>query len=311
MALLLATSLEDDELAQWAALLRAALPEETVVTDRADCDPDRIDVAVISGPRRGALQGLPSLRFIQSTWAGVERLVNDPTIPAEVPLARMVDPAMSDAMAETALWAVLSLHRGYFDYADKQRAHQWAPHPQRRADEVSVAVLGLGQIGTAVAQRIAAQGYRVIGWSRRETRVPGVDTRHADTALPSVLTDADIVVNLLPLTPATRGFFDKHRFAQMRARASLVNLARGGHVVDADLLDALANGRLDRAVLDVFNAEPLPPEHVFWSHPKVTVLPHVAASTDPRSAAAIVAANVRRFREGREPLNLVDRSRGY
>ena len=311
MAILLATSLEDDELAQWAALLRAALPEETIVTDRAEGDPDRIDVAVISGPRRGALQGLPSLRFIQSTWAGVERLVNDPTIPAGVPLARMVDPAMSDAMAETALWAVLSLHRGYFDYADKQHAHQWAPHPQRRADEVSVAVLGLGQIGTTVAQRIAAQGYRVIGWSRRETRVPDVDTRHADAALPSVLAEADIVVNLLPLTPDTRGFFDKHRFAQMRTGASLVNLARGGHVVDADLLDALANRRLDRAVLDVFHVEPLPPAHAFWSHPKITVLPHVAASTDPRSAADIVAANVRRFREGREPLNLVDRSRGY
>lgn len=311
MTILLAASLDEDELAEWAALLRSALPEETIVTDRGGCDPDRIDVAVISGPRRGALQGLPMLRFIQSTWAGVERLVDDPTIPSDVPLARMVDPAMSDAMAETALWAVLSLHRGFLDYAEKQRAHQWAPQAQRRADEVQVAVLGLGQIGTVVARRLASQSYRVTGWSRRDTQVPGIVTRHGDAALPQVLGLADIVVNLLPLTRATQGFFDKQRFALMRAGTSLVNLARGGHVVDADLLDALASGRLDRAVLDVFDIEPLPPEHAFWSHPRITVLPHVAASTDARSAAGIVADNVRRFRAGQAPLNLVDRSRGY
>jgi len=311
MPILLATSLQSDDLAQWSALLRAALPGETFVADRAGCDPAEIDIAVISGPRPGALQGLPALRFIQSTWAGVERLLNDPTIPADVPLARMVDPAMSDAMAETALWAVLSLHRGYFDYAQKQREHQWAPQAQWRADEVNVAVLGLGQIGATVARKVAMLGYRVVGWSRHEAQVPGVTTRHGEDTLPEVLADAGIVIDLLPLTTATQGLFDRRTFALMRPGASLVNLARGGHVVDADLLEALASGRLHRAVLDVFNVEPLPPEHVFWSHPKITVLPHAAASTDPRSAADVVAANVRRFRSGQVPLNLVDRSRGY
>jgi glyoxylate/hydroxypyruvate reductase A len=220
-------------------------------------------------------------------------------VPPDVPLARMVDPAMNEAMAETALWAVLSLQRDFIDYAALQRAARWLPHPQRRAAEVNVAVLGLGQMGRAVLRRLQANGYRVAGWSTREGR------------LDELLAASDIVVNLLPLTPATRGLFDARRLAAMRRGASLVNLARGAHVVDADLLAALDAGRLRHAVLDVFHAEPLPPDHVFWSHPHVTVLPHVAAQTDARSAAAMAVANVKRLRAGEPVAHLVDRSRGY
>lgn len=311
MPILLATSLGDAEQGDWLRLLQAALPEERFVIDRAACDPSEIDIAVVTGPLPGALQGLPALRFIQSTWAGVERLLRDPTIPVEVPFARMVDPVMSEAMAETALWAVLGLHRGYFDYAHDQRMARWSPRGQRRADEVRVGVLGLGQIGRTVARRLAQQGYRVTGWSARPAVVEQVETRHGEPALATVLSASDIVVNLLPLTDTTRGIFDTRTFERMPRGASLVNLARGAHVVDADLLVALQSGQIHRAVLDVFNVEPLPPEHVFWSHPRITVLPHVAAATDPRSAAKVVADNVRRVRQGDTPLHLIDRSRGY
>ncbi|MEO8807193.1 MAG: glyoxylate/hydroxypyruvate reductase A [Burkholderiaceae bacterium] len=270
-----------------------------------------IDVALVANPPVGALRNLPQLHFIQSLWAGVDRLLLDASVPAELPLARMVDPAMNTAMAETALWAVIGLHRHVFRYAAQQRAAQWQQHAQQRADELNVLVLGLGQMGRTAAQTIARQSYRVSGWSTRSATVEGVLTAGGDAALQTLLADAHIVVNLLPLTPATRGFFNAARLTQMRRGASLVNLARGAHVVDADLIAALDNGQLQHAVLDVFATEPLPAEHPYWHHDKVTVLPHVAAQTDPRSAALIAAGNVLAFRAGRVPQNLVDRGRGY
>ena len=297
MSILLAADFDAVEWAAWLPALQAALPGETLTlaVDRRD----DIDIAIVANPPAGSLQGLPHLKLVQSLWAGVDRLLRDPTLPAGVPLARMVDPAMNAAMAETALWAALALQRGFFGYAAQQRAGVWRQHGQRRADETRVAVLGLGQMGQAVAARLAQQGFAVSGWS----------TRHG--AIDGVLGDADIVISLLPLTPATTGFFDRARFAQMRRGASFVNLARGAQVVEADLLAALDEGQLSHAVLDVFATEPLPAEHPFWRHPLVTVLPHVAAQTDPRSAAQVVAANIRALRAGQPLQHLVDRQRGY
>jgi glyoxylate/hydroxypyruvate reductase A len=158
---------------------------------------------------------------------------------------------------------------------------------------------------------MARHGYRVTGWSAGSAVVEGVATSSGDAALPAVLAAAHIVVNLLPLTAATRGLFNAGTFARMRRGASLVNLARGGHVVDADLIAALDSGHLQHAVLDAFVAEPLPADHPYWRHPRVSVLPHVAAQTDPRSAALIAARNVSAFRAGQTPEHLVDRARGY
>ncbi len=311
MTILVAASFDADEWAAWWPQLQAALPGERLVRDRGACDAAEIDVAFAANPPAGTLQGLPSLKLIQSLWAGVDKLLADASVPAQVPLARMVDPAMNATMAETVLWAVLSLQRGFFDYAAQQRAGEWRQQALRRAEETTVAVLGLGQMGQCAAQALARQAYRVTGWSTRETRVDGVATSAGAAALPRVLAAADIVVNLLPLTPTTRGLFNHDTLAILPRGASLVNLARGAHVVEADLLDALASGRLARAVLDVFHSEPLPAGHAFWSHPRVTVLPHVAAPTDPRSAAPIAAANVRALRDGRPLAHLVDRARGY
>jgi glyoxylate/hydroxypyruvate reductase len=315
MAILVAADFDADEWAAWWPALVAALPDEQLVRDGVDAGLDvqraAIDVALVANPPIGALQSLPQLRFIQSLWAGVDRLLLDTSVPAAVPLARMVDPAMNTAMAETVLWAVLGLHRNFFAYADQQRAAQWRPHAQRRADEINVAVLGLGQMGRAAALTLARHGYRVAGWSAHPAAVEGVVTSSGDVALPRVLGAADIVINLLPLTPATRGLFDARTLAQMRRGASFVNLARGAHVVDSELLAALDSEHLQHAVLDVFATEPLPADHPYWRHPRVNVLPHVAAQTDPRSAALIAARNVRAFRAGQSPAHLVDRTRGY
>jgi glyoxylate/hydroxypyruvate reductase len=316
MNVLLTGRLDEAERDEWLLVLRNAAPWCTWWCDAdGELPCDAIEVAVVANPTPGALAALPRLRLVQSLWAGVEQLLADATVPLHVPLARMVDPAMNAAMAETALWAVLSLHRGFFDYAAQQRTGEWRQHGQRRADEVSVLVLGLGQMGSAVACRLAAQHYRVSAWraaaANDRPAPPGVAVHAGADALATLLPSTTMVVNLLPLTPATRGLLDARFFAALPGGASIVNLARGAHVVDADLLAALDSGHLRHAVLDVFHAEPLPPDHGYWQHPCVTVLPHVAALTDVRSAAQVVAANLQALRDGAPIEHLVDRERGY
>lgn len=300
LSVMLAGRFGVDEREAWWHALRAAAPEFAWHRDDHPFDRAAIDAAVVANPEPGLLARLPRLRLVQSLWAGVDKLLADATLPAGVPLARMVDPAMSAAMAETALWAVLGVHRRFFDYAAQQVHGLWQPHAQRRADEVHVLVLGAGQMGAAVAARLASLGYVVRTW-RATGGVP----------LVAALGTAEIVIDLLPLTDATRGLLDVRAFAAMPRGASIVNLARGAHVVDADLIAALDSGHLHRAVLDVFATEPLPADHAFWRHPKVTVLPHVAALTDERSASAIVATNLRALARGEPIAHQVDRARGY
>lgn len=311
MSILLATDFDDEELRTWLVLLEQALPQEQFVLLGEDFDASAVDIALVANPPSGALVGLSGLRFVQSLWAGVEKLLNDPAIPAQLPLARMADPGMSEAMAETALWAVVGLQRRFFDYALQQRQGVWRVLPQRRADEVKVAVLGLGELGRCVARRLAAQGFRVHGWTRRAAVVEGVDVHAGPEGLSVALADAEVVINLLPLTDETRGLFNQSMFANWPHGASLVNLGRGAHVIDADLLDALDRGQVHRAVLDVFTTEPLPSDHPFWHHPQVTILPHVAAPTDPRTAVTRVAHNLRAWRAGEPVIGWVDRLRGY
>ena len=313
MNILLCGDVEPAELADWQQALAAALPSHRLLAARGAVPDHAIEAAVVANPPPGSLQGLPGLRLVQSLWAGVDRLLADPTLPAGVPVARMVDPAMCAAMAQTALWATLSLHRRFFDYARQQQAGVWQPLPQRRADEVTVLLLGLGQMGQAVARPLAALGYRVLAWRRAPAAgdEAGVAVVHGPTGLAQALPQADVLVNLLPLTAHTRGLLDARLFAQLPPGAAVVNLGRGAHLVDDDLLAALASGRLAHAVLDVFHQEPLPAAHPFWAHPRVTVLPHAAAATDLRSAAAVAAANIDALQQGKPLQNLVRRDAGY
>ena len=301
------------ERTRWLQALQLAMPGEEWVL-QAPATPAQaqgIELAVVANPAHGSLQGLPHLRLIQSLWAGVDKLLADTSLPADVPIARMVDPAMNEAMVQTALWSVLSLHRGFFDVLRQQQLALWQAPEQCRAHEWQVLVLGLGELGGRVARSLAGLGYQVSGWSARASRLDGVRTASTAIELAPLLAQADSVINLLPLTPQTRGFFDASRLAAMKPGATLVNLARGAHVVDADLLAALDSGHMRHAVLDVFNVEPLPADHPFWRHPRVTVLPHTAAQTDPRSAAQVVAANLSALREGRPLAHLVERGKGY
>ncbi len=297
----------------WWDTLKAAAPECTWVESPQPGQP--LDAVVVGSLSPGALRDVRGVRLIQSLWAGVDRLLADPGLPDGAVIARMVDPYMTRAMSETALWAVLGVHRRFFDYARQQHHAVWRPWPQMRSEDCHVLILGLGTLGRQVASVLHAAGYAVSGWrqtpaqiSERSGPVP-VLVGHAQ--LMAQLSRTHILINLLPLTPSTQGILNRDLFEALRPGAAVVNLARGAHVVEDDLLAALQSGHISHAVLDVFRAEPLPTSHAFWSHPAITVLPHIAALTDTASAAQVVASNLRRLQRGQALMHLVDRQRGY
>ena len=274
-------------------------------------NPKDIDAALVWKPQPGLLASLPNLKMIVSLGSGVDHLLGDPTLPRHVPIARLVDPYMTEAMSEYVLTQVLRLHRQDFAYRAQQRARSWRELPQPNASERRVGVLGLGELGSDAARKLAVLGFAVGGWSRRERRLPGIESFHGPDGLMALARRSGILVCLLPLTRDTTGILDARLFAAMPKGSAIVNAARGRHLVEADLLSALESGQLSAAVLDVFDQEPLPAEHPFWNHEKIIVTPHAAAATHAPTAAAGVAENLRRLGDGRPLINLVDLARGY
>ena len=259
----------------------------------------------------GALAHLPNLKAILVLGAGVDSVLADPELPADVPVVRLVDAGMAGPMAEFALYAVLHFQRRMADYFEQQRSAIWRPREELLARQWPVGVMGLGVIGATVAQRIAAQGYPVAGWSRSAKSVKGVEVFAGAAGLEPFLARTRVLVNVLPLTPETRGILNTRTFAAMPRGSYVVNIGRGAHVVDADLIAALDSGRLAGAMLDVFEQEPLPAAHPFWRHPKVIVTPHVAAPTLASKAEAQVVENIRMMGRGQPPIGLVDFKKGY
>ena len=249
------------------------------------------------------------LKAVLSLWAGVERIVD--TVPRELPLCRMVDTGLSRGMAEYVAAHVLRYHVGLDTHVLGQDGVWRNGVVPPLAPERTVGVLGLGEIGRAVATTLALLGFDVRGWSRRPREVPGIATFAGEDGLDAVLAAADILVTLLPATPGTANLLDAARLARLPAGARLVNPGRGSLIDDAALLDALDSGRVAHATLDVFRTEPLPADHPFWSHPRVTVTPHVAAETRPETASLAVAENIRRGESGAPFLHRVDRTAGY
>lgn len=302
MKILFASQTEKAEL--WLPRLREALPEDELVAV-----PDKtVDIALVATPPVGTFQKLGRPKLVQSLWMGVEKLLADPTYPRGVPLARLIDPGMVAAMSEMVLAHVLDWHRHLYQYRAQQRARQWKRIDQRLASDRTVGLLGLGELGSDVARKLLALDFNVAGWSRRPKALPGV---RSFTDLQEMLRITDVLVCLLPLTRETTGILNARTFAYMRRGGCVINMARGGHLVVRDLIGALDNGWLAHAYLDVFDPEPLPAADALWEHPQVTVTPHIAALTDPRTAIPKVVENVERVRRGEPPANLVDFQAGY
>ena len=312
MSIVLVGDFSEKAYERWHGALTPHLPKGEVLVLAPQCPDKRaVDIALAANPPWGMLATCPNLRFVQSLWAGVDRVLADPALPTNITIARLVDPAMAQTMVEGTVAAVLYLHRQYPLYLRQQTQYSWKQHPQPVAAHRQVGMLGFGQMGQPVAQVLTALGFKVHAWGQRSRSEPGCHYSWGEAGLEKVLAPAEILVNLLPLTTATRGILNARLFERLPAGAALINFGRGGHLEEDDLLQALEKQHLSHAVLDVFHQEPLPAEHPFWAHPQITILPHVAASTDPESAAPLAMQNVIAFREGRELTGLVSRSRGY
>lgn len=256
------------------------------------------------------LATLPRLKVLFSSGAGVDH-VDFSAVPKHIPLVRMVEPGIINGMVEYVSLAVLALHRDFFDYVVAQDARVWRPLEVPPASARTIGVMGMGSLGCAVLQRLATYGFRLRGWNRSVRDLDGVESFAGADQLQPFLDGCDVLICLLPLTPATQGILNRELFSALPTGAALINVGRGPHLVDADLLEALDSGQLSRAILDVTEPEPLPAEHPFWTHPRVFLTPHVASMTQPESAAPILLENVRRHQRGEPLTDVIDRSRGY
>lgn len=292
----------------WLTPIRSALPELRVDLIE-NLPPSAVDFAAAWGGVR-ELDRCPDLRAIVSLGAGIDHILANSMLD-RVPVVRMIDPGLTRGMTEFTLLQVLHHHRRMPEFAALQQNREWKPMYVPLATERRVGIMGMGVLGRDAAKRLAQLGFKVAGWSRRPRRLPGIGSFSGTAQLGRFLARTEILVCLLPLTPETRHIMNADLFARLPEGAAVINLARGGHLVESDLVAALDSGHLSGASLDVFEQEPLPPSHFLWAHPKVTVTPHVASLTQRTSGALFVARAVRNLIAGRKPRGLVDRERGY
>lgn len=269
-----------------------------------------IDVALAWNPPHGELRRFPHLELIINLGMGIDHLFKDPALP-NVKLARVADSNLIDQMSEYVCLETLRFHRRSADYESFQREHRWQRLPPPDTRQCTVGILGLGTIGSDIARKLHLLGFPVVGWSRTRKMLSGVESFQGDGELRPFLARSKVLACLLPLTPATCGIINAETLALLPNGAYVINCARGGHVIEKDLLAALDNGHIAGATLDVFQQEPLPPEHPFWDHPKVRITPHSAGLFEPRSIAPQLIENIRRVRANEAVLNPIDRRLGY
>jgi glyoxylate/hydroxypyruvate reductase A len=252
----------------------------------------------------------PNLEVLFSTGAGVDQF-DLSEIPERIQLVRLIDPAIIAGMREYVSFAVLAMHRDILDYQHAQSRHLWQPLAAKAAADVSVGVMGIGSLGQAVLDALGAFGYSLRAWSRSPHEFDGVECFAGESERQKFAARCNILICLLPMTGETRGILNRELFDVMPKGSSLVNVGRGGHLRQDDLLSALADGQLSAAVLDVTEDEPLAKDHPFWDHPRILLTPHIASMTGFESAAAVLLENVQRHERGEPMVGIVDRSLGY
>ena len=295
-----------DPLAQYAPWLKV------VIHGQDEYKPEDIDYALGFRPPPGLFKTLPNLKVIFSLGAGVDGFLSDKDFPKQIPLVRFVDRTLSREMTQYVVLHTLMFHRTQRQFARAQAEKQWAQmFPPRRTEDTRIGILGLGEIGTMAGERLRDLDFPVAGWSRTKKTVPGIKSFAGDGELEAFLGQSDILVCLLPLTPATHHILNRKTFAQLPQGAYVINAARGGHLAEDDLIAAIDSGHLAGATLDVFETEPLPATSPIWTHPKITVTPHVAAMTDPRVASRTVADAIAGHMKGAKLDNVVDFELGY
>lgn len=293
---------ELDSAEEWRAALATQFRTFTFLVSVAP-DPESVDVALVwTVPDEGLLR-FTNLRAILSLGAGIDQL-QQARLPSHVPIARLVDTSLTRTMVEYAKAAVYRYHRRFHLFERQSRQGRWIFSTPSMAAETSVGILGLGEIGKAIALALCQDGFVVRGWSRSAKHLAdALPTYTGRDGLEALVSCSSIVLNVLPLTDETRAILSQDLFARFREGTFLINMGRGGHLVESDLIDALASGKVGNATLDVSSVEPLPPAHPFWGHRSILITPHVAGMANPLTAVRSVAANIRRAMRGERLLN--------
>jgi len=306
------SELESDIQDQWVALIKKQLINETILLPKqvSESQVRSVDIAIVANPNPKDLARYPNLVWIQSIWAGVEKLIGG-ILQKPIKLVRLVDPQLAQSMAESVLAWTLYLQRNMPEYAKQQVAKRWNQLPCITSKELRVSVLGAGELGLAALNALSKLEYQVSCWSRTAKQLKGVETYTDLSGLQIMLSKTDILINLLPLTQQTHYLLDKELLSKLPNGAKLINFSRGAVIDTKALLELLDIGHLSHAVLDVFENEPLTTSNPIWSNPNITVLPHISAPTNMRTASKIVANNIKMYREKNVIPKSVDISAGY
>ncbi|HKY82853.1 MAG TPA: glyoxylate/hydroxypyruvate reductase A [Sphingobium sp.] len=294
----------------WREIFAAEAPDIAFVTPEEMSDPSAIRYLAAWDPPRELLARLSGLEVLFSVGAGIDQL-DTGKLPPHVRLVRMIEPGITEGMVEYACGAVLTLHRNLIDYRIAQREHRWAPIKLVPAATRRVGVMGLGQLGRAVLGALRPFGFALSGWSRSRHSIEGVTCHAGEAELLGFLSGCDILICLVPLTSETRGILCRETLSKLPRGAAIINVGRGGHLVEQDLLSMLDEEHLSAAILDGTDPEPLPRDHRFWDHPRILLTPHIASMTRADSAARALIANIRRFEAGQAMEGEVTPERGY
>ena len=295
----------------WIDALKKTAPSLEVKNIENVTDRNVLEFVLAWNYPHGLFRNYPRLKTISSMGAGVDHIMNDRHLPEKVKVVRIIDPLLSQDMYEFTLAVIMDRIRSLMHYSDNQRSKIWKKRLYLRISDINVGIMGVGRIGNHIALQLQTAGFRVHGWKRVEGAAKTCKMYHGPGQLKDFLAVSDILVCLLPLTHETEGILNRKNLETLPQNAWVINLGRGGHVVDDDLIGLIDSGHLDGASLDVFRDEPLPTDHPFWSHPSIQITPHIASLPSPHSVAPQIIENYRRTLENKPLLNLVDRERGY
>lgn len=295
----------------WKEALQRSAPEIPIYNYLEDHPKENIKMALVWKHPPGTLKGYPNLECIASSGAGVDFLFEDKELPNHIPITRIVDEYLAKDMSEHVIALVFSHIKNLSLYKVDQFNKVWKPVDYHRIKDLTIGIMGVGALGKVLATDLVKYGFKVQGWSGSKKNLAGIRTFAGDLEQKNFLNSTQILVCLLPLTRETSGILNQDLFSQLPNGAHIINVARGGHLVDNDLLEMLDNNHLSGASLDVYHQEPLPTNHPFWEHPKIHMTPHYASVSDTNSVIPQILENYRRLKSGKELLNLVSKIKGY
>ncbi|MDX1753725.1 MAG: glyoxylate/hydroxypyruvate reductase A [Salinimicrobium sediminis] len=306
MSFLIVSSQRDPK--AWVQALKEQDPNLDLEVYPEVADPSKVEFALSWKHPHGIYKNYPNLKAIASMGAGIDHIINDPEIPQHIRITRVIDEQLTKDMSVFVLSLILDHLRNLsYHYCSRE----WKPLKYLRPEEVQVGIMGMGVLGVGVAEKLIRNKFNVTGWSRSQKEILGVTTFHGDDQLQDFLEQSNVLVCLLPLTSQTENILNKRLFERLPQGAYVINVARGPHLVEEDLLEMIDSGHLSGASLDVFRKEPLPEDHPFWKHEKIRITPHIASVTNPSTVVPQILENYERIKQGKELNNVVDREKEY